>query len=293
MMDRRHFSAALLATLASSSALARADGKTELQRQLAEIEKASGGRLGVCILDTGSGLRAGHRPDERFPMCSTFKFLAAAAVLNRVDQGKERLERRIVVTRRDLIPHAPVTEKHVGEPGLTMAELCEAAVTLSDNPAANLMLASFGGPGGLTRYLRGLGDTQTRLDRNEPGLNESLPGDPRDTTTPAAMLDTMQKILLGDVLLPASRARIQAWLDGCLTGDKRLRAGVPADWLVGDKTGTGPRGSTCDIAILRPPRRAPILVTAYLTGTPASMEARDAALASVGAVVNRASRPQS
>jgi len=193
MMDRRHFSAALLAALASAPALARADGTTELQRQMADIEKASGGRLGVCILDTGSGLRAGHRADERFPMCSTFKFLAAAAVLSRVDQGKERLERRIVIGQRDLIPHAPVTGKHLGEPGLTMAELCEAAVTLSDNPAANLMLASFGGPAGLTRYLRSLGDTQTRLDRNEPGLNESLPGDPRDTTTPAAMLATCRR----------------------------------------------------------------------------------------------------
>ncbi|MDM0071263.1 class A beta-lactamase [Variovorax sp. J31P207] len=293
MMDRRHFSAALLAALASAPALARADGKTELQRQLADIEKTSGGRLGVCILDTGSGLRAGHRADERFPMCSTFKFLAAAAVLSRVDQGQERLERRIVIGQRDLIPHAPVTGKHLGEPGLTMAELCEAAVTVSDNPAANLMLASLGGPAGLTRYLRGLGDTQTRLDRNEPSLNESLPGDPRDTTTPAAMLGTMQKILLGDALLPVSRAQIQSWLDGCQTGAKRLRAGVPADWAVGDKTGSGSRGSTCDIAILRPPGRAPILVTAYLTGTEAPMDVRDAAIASVGALVNRASRPQS
>ena len=288
MIDRRHFSATLLAALSFAPALARADGKTEQQRQLADIEKASGGRLGVCILDTGSGLRTGHRADERFPMCSTFKFLAAAAVLSRVDQGKERLDRRIVIGQRDLIPHAPVTGQHVGAPGLTMAELCEAAVTLSDNPAANLMLASFGGPAGLTRYLRGLGDTQTRLDRNEPGLNESLPGDPRDTTTPAAMLDTMQKILLGDALRPASRARLQAWLDGCQTGAKRLRAHVPADWVAGDKTGSGSRGSTCDIAIFRPPRRAPILVTAYLTGTQASMETRDAALASVGALLNRA-----
>ena len=288
MIDRRQFSATLLAALASAPALARADGKTELQRQLADIEKASGGRLGVCILDTGSGLRAGHRADERFPMCSTFKFLAAAAVLHRVDQGKERLDRRIVVGPRDLIPHAPLTGTHVGGDGLSMAELCEAAVTLSDNPAANLMLASFGGPAGLTRYLRGLGDTQTRLDRNEPALNESLPGDPRDTTTPAAMLGTMQKILLGDALLPDSRTRLQAWLDACQTGAKRLRAGVPADWVVGDKTGSGSRGSTCDIAIFRPPRRAPILVTAYLTGTQASMETRDAALASVGALLNRA-----
>jgi beta-lactamase class A len=288
MIDRRHFSATLLAAMSFAPTLVRADGKTEPQPQLAAIEKASGGRLGVCILDTGSGLRAGHRADERFPMCSTFKFLAAAAVLSRVDQGKERLDRRIVVGQRDLIPHAPLTGKHVGGTGLTMAELCEAAVTLSDNPAANLMLASFGGPAGLTRYLRGLGDTQTRLDRNEPALNESLPGDPRDTTTPAAMLGTMQKILLGDALLPDSRTRLQAWLDACQTGAKRLRAGVPADWVVGDKTGSGSRGSTCDIAIFRPPSRAPILVTAYLTGTQASMETRDAALASVGALLNRA-----
>jgi beta-lactamase class A len=284
MIDRRHFSAALLASLAGASTLAPAAGKNALQHQLADVEKASGGRLGVCILDTGSGLRAGHRAEERFPMCSTFKFLAAAAVLHRVDHGQEQLERRIVVGQRDLIPHAPVTGKHVGPPGMTMAELCAAAVTQSDNPAANLMLASFGGPAGLTRYLRTLGDTRTRLDRNEPGLNESLPGDPRDTTTPAAMLVTMQKILLGDALSPASRGQLQAWLDGNQTGDRRLRAGVPADWVVGDKTGSGSRGSTCDIAILRPPRRAPILVTAYLTGTEAAAEARDATMAAVGAL---------
>ena len=285
MIDRRLFSATLLAALARAPALARADSKTALQRQLADIEQASGGRLGVCILDTGSGLRAGHREDERFPMCSTFKFLAAAAVLARVDQGREQLDRRIVFGRRDMIPHAPATEKRIGEPGMTMAELCDAAVTLSDNPAANLMLASFGGPAGLTRFVRSLGDAKTRLDRNEPALNESLPGDPRDTTTPAAMLGDMHKILLGDALSPASRARIQQWLDDNKTGDKRLRAGVPKDWVVGDKTGSGSRGSANDIAILRPPRRAPILVTAYLTGTEASAEARDATLASVSAVV--------
>lgn len=284
MIDRRHFSAVLLASLAGAPTLAAAGGATALQRQLADIEKASGGRLGVCILDTGGGLRAGHRADARFPMCSTFKFLAAAAVLRRVDQGQEQLERRVVVGQRDLIPHAPVTGKRIGPPGMTMAELCEAAVTQSDNPAGNLMLASFGGPAGLTRYLRTLGDTRTRLDRNEPALNESLPGDPRDTTTPAAMLATMQKILLGDALSPASRAQLQAWLDGNQTGDRRLRAGVPADWVVGDRTGSGSRGSTCDIAILRPPRRAPILVTAYLTGTEAPAEARDATLAAVGAL---------
>ena len=292
-MNRRHFSTALLASMVAAAPLARADGQGTLQRSLADLEKASGGRLGVCILDTGSGLRAGHRADERFPMCSTFKFLAAAAVLHRVDQGKEQLERRVVFGQRDMIPYAPVTGQRLGAPGMTMAELCEAAVTLSDNPAANLMLASFGGPAGLTRYLRSLGDKHTRLDRNEPALNESLPGDPRDTTTPAAMLADMQKILLGDALSPASRTRMQAWLDGCKTGDKRVRAGVPADWVVGDKTGTGAQGSTCDIAILRPPHRAPILVTAYLTGTKAPIEARDATLASVGALVNRASRPQS
>jgi beta-lactamase class A len=287
-MDRRVFSTGLMACLSGVAILAHAGAKADLSQRFAEIEKASGARLGVLVLDTGSGMRAGHREDERFPMCSTFKFVAAAAILARVDQQKERLDRRVAFNQRDVVDYSPVTEKHVGGAGMTVAEICEAAITRSDNTAGNLMLASIGGPAGLTRYTRSLGDKQSRLDRSETALNEARPGDPRDTTTPAAMLGDMQKILLGDALSQPSCAQLLRWLDANQTGGQRLRAGVPADWLVGDKTGSGDRGTANVIAILRPPGRAPILAAVYLTESTASMESRNATIASVGAAFAKA-----
>ncbi|WP_411879029.1 class A beta-lactamase [Polaromonas sp. YR568] len=294
-MQRRQFSGALsglaLATALSSytqKSLATSNTPTNsspsaVTRRLAAIEKASGGRLGVSILDTGSGAAYGHRAGERFPMCSTFKLLAAALVLHRVDTSQEQLERRVPIAAGDILPHSPATQQHIGPQGLPMSALCEAAITLSDNAAANLMLASFGGPAGLTAYLRSLGDKVTRLDRNEPELNEATPGDPRDTTTPEAMLATMQKITLGSALSDASRKLIVQWLQGNQTGDQRLRALLPAGWRVGDKTGTGARGTTNDIGLLWPHGgRAPLLVAAYLTGTRQPAAQRDATLAKVG-----------
>jgi beta-lactamase class A len=285
MIHRRQFTSTLFVSLAATSLGVRAEGSSELFKQFADIEKASGGRLGVGVLDTGNGRRAGHREDERFPLCSTFKFLAAALVLARVDQRKEQLERRIVYRRRDLVTHSPVTEKHADGTGMTVAQLCEATLTLSDNTAANLLLDSFGGPKGLTAFMRSIGDTKTRLDRFETALNEARPGDPRDTTTPAAMSRSMQKILLGGILTQPSRAQLLQWLDGNKTGDERIRAGLPADWKVGDRTGSGQNGTTNDIAILRPPGRAPILLSVYLTETTAAPAARNATLASVAAAV--------
>jgi beta-lactamase class A len=285
MIQRRRLAGALLLPLVTASFDIRAGSRPSLARQFADIEKDSGGRLGVHVLDTATGRRAGHRQDERFALCSTFKFLAAALVLARVDQGKEQLERRLTYARDDLVPYSPVTEKHAGAEGMTMAQLCEAAVTLSDNTAANLMLASFGGPAGLTAYMRSLGDTHSRLDRIEPGLNEARAGDPRDTTTPVAIVNSMQKILLGDALAPASRAQLLQWLDDNKTGGQRIRAGVPAGWKVGDKTGSGENGAANDIAILRPPGRPPVLLAVYLTETKASMPDRNAAHAAVATAV--------
>lgn len=253
--------------------------------QLAALERRHGGRLGVAILDTATGRRINHRGEERFPMCSTFKWLLAAQVLARLDRSEESLDRRIVFAESDLVSYSPVTEKHTGEPGMTMGELCEAAVTLSDNTAANLMLASGGGPAGFTAFARSIGDEWTRLDRIEPALNEATPGDPRDTTTPAAMLRDLQAVLLGDVLSPASREQLIAWLVATRTGDARLRAGLPG-WRVGDKTGTGAHAVTNDVAIAWPPGGAPWLVTAYYTGADTASQAeRDAVIADVGRIV--------
>lgn len=267
---------------------ARLDARARaIRAELASIERGVDGRLGVAIHDLETGLKAGYRADERFAMCSTFKLMLAAAILARVDRREENLERRIVFGPDRLEHYAPVTMRHVGEPGMSIAELCSASVTLSDNTAANLLLETIGGPAGVTAFMRRLGDTVTRLDRTEPSLNTAIPGDLRDTTTPIAMLGSMHKVLLGDALSPASRAQLLAWGVGNRTGDARLRAGVPNGWRVADKTGTGERGATNDIGVLWPEERAPILVTVYLTETDATDRAREAAIAEVARTVSR------
>ncbi|KRE92529.1 class A beta-lactamase [Frateuria sp. Soil773] len=264
--------------------LALAAGADGAAARLAALERRHGGRLGVSILDTGNGRRASHRGGERFLMCSTFKLLAVAAVLMRVDHGEERMDRRIVFGKDVLLSYAPVARRHVGAPGMSVEELCAAAITLSDNTAANLLLASMGGPAAVTALARRLGDGVTRLDRNEPMLNVGSPGDLRDTTTPDAMLATMQKLLLSHALADASRERLLAWLRACTTGFEKLRAGVPPGWTVGDKTGSGPKGESNDVAILVPPGRKPLLVAAYYADSPADDAARNAVLAEVGRI---------
>lgn len=252
---------------------------------LAEIEARTGGRLGVAVLDTASGELTGRRLDERFPLCSTFKVLAAAALLARVDGGQESLDRRIVFGREALVPYSPVTEPRVGGAGMSLAELCEAAVTRSDNTAGNLLLQTLGGPAGLTALLRSLGDGVTRLDRTEPTLNEAAPGDPRDTTSPAAMVRTLSKLTLGSALSQPSRERLTGWLLDNRTGGARLRAGLPPGWRIGEKTGTGENGTTNDAGLLWPPEGAAQVVAVYLTGSDRPLAEREAALAAVARVV--------
>jgi beta-lactamase class A len=260
----------------------------KLAARLQKLESERSGRLGVAVLDMQSGKHAGYRADERFPMCSTFKLLAVAAVLARVDQGREQLERRIKFATTDLVEYSPITKDHAGGEGMTLADICEAAMTVSDNTAANLLLSSLGGPGGLTAYVRTLGDAVTRLDRIEPDLNEAVPGDLRDTTSPAAMLSNIRALVAGNALTPASRDRLIGWLVGNKTGDTRLRAGVPHDWRVGDKTGTGERGTANDVAVLWPSAtRPPLFVSVYLTGSSPDGAHRNATIASVGEAVTR------
>lgn len=284
MISRRELlTASLLAGPALWSVRAAAHHREgELQRALADLEQRHGGRLGVAVLDTAAANLLAHRGDQRFALCSTFKFLAAAFVLARVDRNEESLSRRIVYAKDSLVTYSPITEKHVGEGGLTVGEICDAAVTLSDNTAGNLLLDSFGGPAGLTAYMRSLGDSVTRLDRRETELNEAKPGDPRDTTTPVAMLEVLRKTVLGTALSASSREQLTAWLVANKTGDKRLRAGVPKGWRVGDKTGSGANNVTNDIAVIWPPGRAPIIVAAYYAEARASEDERNAVLAEVG-----------
>jgi beta-lactamase class A len=291
-MDRRGLIRQLAWAFAGCSPLlARAQQKNTDQPPTSSrwqaIEAGAAGRLGVAVLDTASGRLEGHRLDERFPMCSTFKWLAAAHVLQRVDAGREQLDRRVRYGRDVLLPHSPVTGSHTGE-GLTMAELCEAAVTVSDNAAANLILQSLGGPAALTRYARSLGDRMTRLDRREPALNEARPGDPRDTTTPRAMATALRAAVLGDALSPASRAQLVRWLEATSTNGQRLRADLPAGWRMGSKTGSGAHGTANDVGVFWPPAgRAPLVVAVYLTESAAAESVRNAALAQVARVVSR------
>jgi beta-lactamase class A len=276
--------AALVAGLAATPAVAFAGG-AGADATFAALEARHGGRLGVAALDLGTGRRWEHRAGERFPLCSTFKLLATAAVLARVDAGKDRLDRRVHYGPQSLLAYAPVTREHAGRGWMTLGDLCIAAITLSDNTAANLLLESIGGPGAVTRYARSLGDPTTRLDRWEPTLNTAIPGDPRDTTAPAAMVHDMRRLLTGDALSKPSRDRLNAWLAAGQTGEARLRAGLPREWFTGDKTGSGANGSTNDVAIARPPRGGPLLIAAYYTGSTAPPAVREAVLASVARIV--------
>ena len=264
MFTRRE---ALLSALCAC--LARpAFGGNAIEAGLSEIEREAGGRVGVYAHDTGSGEALfSHRADERFAMCSTFKAPLAAAILAKVDAGGLQLDQRVPYTQADLLSYAPVARERVAEGALPIRDLCAAAVEVSDNTAANLLLPLLDGPAGFTRWLRSTGDRVTRLDRNEPELNSNLAGDERDTTTPRAMAVTFDRLLTQDVLSEASRREFATWLEKATPGRKRIRAGLPSSWRAGDKTGTGPNGAVNDVAIVYPPNRAPIVLAIYMTGS--------------------------
>jgi len=258
--------AALLLLLAASTPAATND----FANRILSAEQRTGARIGVAAVDTASGKRLAYRSEERFPMCSTFKFLAAAAVLKRVDGGQQELDRFVSYDAKDILEYAPITKAHLKVGGMTLGALCAAAIQQSDNTACNLLLDTIGGPTGLTNFARSIGDETTRLDRKEPELNSASPGDERDTTTPAAMCADMQRLLLGNVLSESSRQQLEDWLRQNETGSQMIRAGVPKTWTVGDKTGRCGNGATNDVAIIRPPAGAPILVAIYSMG-PASL----------------------
>ena len=255
--------------------------------RIASIEARSGGRIGVAALDTGSGKRVEYRPNERFPMCSTFKLLAAAAILARVDRKQETLDRFVPYGEKDILEYAPVTKEHLKEGGMSLGALCRAAIEQSDNTAGNLLLDAIGGPVGLTNFTRSLGDQVTRLDRKEPELNSAITGDDRDTTTPASMQADLLRLLRSDALSQSSRHQLEDWLQGNTTGASMIRVGVPPIWKVGDKTGRCGNGATNDVAILRPPGGAPIFVAIYTIGSSAPSNERDTVLANVAKIVSQ------
>ncbi len=294
MFSRRHFLQSSAAMLASSAALPilahgalpAMPAKIAAAADFAALEKASGGRLGVSLLDTANGRRNGHRQDERFPMCSTFKAVLAAAVLSGAETGTCSLDQRVAVREQDMLSHAPLTARHVGKT-LTVRDLCRATMTTSDNPAANLLFGVVGGPPAVTRFLRAQGDAVTRSDRMEPAMNAFVAGDPRDTTSPAAMAMTLQRLAMGDVLSPAARQQFADWLLDNETGDDCLRAGLGKRWRVGDKTGSNGVDTRNDIAVLWPrDGGSPWVLTAYLQGATVDSAQRDAVLARVGALAD-------
>jgi beta-lactamase class A len=234
---------------------------------LATLERAEGVRLGLALLDTGTGTARGHRMDERFALCSTFKLPLAGLVLQAADRGEIGLGDAVPITAADIVPHAPVTEPNVGKT-LTIRQLARCTQTTSDNAAANLLMRRLGGPYGVTQRLRALGDQVTRIDRFEPEMNRVTSDDQRDTSTPEAMAATVAKLVVGDHLTAAAREELAAWMVETKTGLRRLRAGAPARWRIGDKTGTGHGpdmpNRVNDIAVLWPPHRAPLVVAAFL-----------------------------
>lgn len=278
MLTRR----SLLPLLLSLPAAGRAtSGLAGLAAQFEALEPDGGARLGVAVLDTATGATCGYRDHERFPLCSTFKVLLAAAVLARVDRHQERLERALNIPAPPLLSTSPVTQAHAGG-AMPIAQLCEAVVTVSDNTAANVLLTTVGGPEGITRFARSLKDEVTRLDRLEMALNESRAGDPRDTTSPAAMVQDLRALLLGPVLSEVSRAQLRQWMEAGRTGLSCLRAQLPAGWRAADKTGRNGEHTTNDVAVLWPPHRPPLIVAAYITQYPGPEERRNALLAEIG-----------
>ncbi|GHA95801.1 class A beta-lactamase [Streptomyces chryseus] len=227
-------------------------------RELKALERKFDARLGVYAVDTGTGREVAYNDRERFAYASTFKALAAGAVLRTYTLSG--MNQVVTYSEDDLIAHSPVTEKHVGT-GMTLRELCDAAVRFSDNAAANLLLDALGGPKGLDAHLARMGDDVIRMERREPELSRWAPGDTRDTSTPRAMAEDLRAFVLGDVLGKDERAQLTTWLRTNTTGDETIRAGMPEGWVVGDKTGTGSGyGARNDIAVVWPPGSAPIVV---------------------------------
>jgi beta-lactamase class A len=251
---------------------------------IAAIEARHGGQIGAAVYDYQSKRWHSHRADERFAMCSTHKYVTVAALLARVDRGQESLDRQIAIRQEDIQSYAPAAKERIGGT-MSLAELCKASITVSDNTAANLLFAAVGGPAKVTEFIRAQGDRVTSFNRIEPDLNVVEPGDLRDTTTPLAMARLMMKLTLGKALSESSRGQLNQWLVANTTGGRRLRGGMPADWIVGDKTGSGGK-NTHDVAVVWPKDRKPMIVTAYYNnGNGETSAARGDVLMEVGRAV--------
>jgi beta-lactamase class A len=260
---------------------------------LKAIQKRTGGRLGVHVLDSQSGKRFGLDDKSRYAMASTFKVPLAASLLWQVDKGAFPLLHPLHIDKGDLLPNSPILEKAIekGATELTVRDLCGAAVAFSDNAAANILLKAMGGPDALTRFMRSIGDETTRLDRFEMDLNSNLPGDERDTTTPYAMVESLLRIFTQDVLTLGSRALLIDWMTASKTGLDRVRKGLPKTWVSSDKTGTGANGAVNDIVMTWPLERRPIIIAVYMSESKLPTAQLAAAHAEIGALVGREKWP--
>lgn len=286
---RRSLLIAALATPMANLALPAYGANARFTQQVAalkKIESASAGRLGVSALDVASGLRLQYRADERFPFCSTFKVIVAAAILQKSTSATALLHKRIRYDQQELDKsgYAPITQQHL-QTGMTVAELCAATLQYSDNAAVNLLMRELGGLAAINAYARSIGDQTFRLDRWEPELNSAVPGDERDTSTPAAMEVSLKQLTIGNALATAQRQQLVDWLKGNTTGTKRMLAGVPQGWTVGDKTGTGSYGSTNDIGLLWPAKGTPIVAAIYFTQYEKNATARDDVIAAATRII--------
>lgn len=283
MLTRRELLSAVTAVAFATSAHAAERAETALKN----IHKRVGGRLGVHVLDSQSGRRFGIDENSRYAMASTFKVALAAALLWQVDRKAFTLDHRISIAKSDLLANSPGVEVKLmaGAEAMTVRDLIAATVTQSDNAATNVLLRAIGGPSALTEFFRTLGDTTTRLDRFELGLNSNVPDDPRDTTTPRAMVDSLLAIFTREVLTLASRALLIDWMTASRTGLQRVRAGLPKSWNAGDKTGTGDNGAINDLVVGYPPDRRPIFIAVYMSESKLTVPELSAAHVEIGRVV--------
>jgi beta-lactamase class A len=261
-----------------ASIIRPAQAQETINSKFTQLESGIHGRIGVAALDSATGRTIFYRADERYPLCSSFKLMLAAAILKESTRHSDLLSKRMHYDKSALIHHSPITEKHVAD-GMRIDELCAATIQYSDNAAANLLTHELGGPKSVTAFARSIGDNTFRLDRYETMMSASVPGDVRDTSTPSAMMQSLHKLALGDALAPPQRDQLIAWLRGNTTGANRIRAGVPADWHVADKTGTGDYGTASDVAILYPPNSAPLFLAIYMTQDKKDADIREDLLA--------------
>jgi beta-lactamase class A len=279
MIDRR-----MLMTGLPLLAAAAPDRFAALRRAITAVERSAGGPIGISLLDTHTGERFGHRANDRFPLCSTFKLLLAARLLHGADKAQWAMAERLPVTKADMLFNAPFTEKRIGG-SASLLELAEAMAVVSDNPAANIGLARVGGPAALTRWLRTIGDQTTRLDRNEPEMNNETPGDPRDTSTPAAMLATSRALVEGRILSPAARKTLFGWMQASKTADTMIRAALPLGWQEANKTGAGSWRARNIVSVITPPGRKPIWVAAYLFAAKSELAERNRQFVPLGRAI--------